>query len=99
MSNGNRVTSSAERDKRQHIIGSLAEEEEKAAKTGSSKIIYQITKIIAGNMKPKGGSINDKDGTMHTTNVEQKNRWTERFPGRAEQALFRYDVSLWKGVK
>ena len=66
------------RDKRAYV-NRLAEEGEKAAKTGNSKMLYNTLKQLTGTFVSKGGPIKSKDGKVLTSDTEQKKKWSERF--------------------
>lgn len=62
----------------QWIFDSLAEEAEERAKAGSYRTLYHITKKIAGNKKPTGQRVKNKNINV-LTNIKQKIKRAEKF--------------------
>ncbi|VDO67340.1 unnamed protein product [Schistosoma margrebowiei] len=55
------------------------ETQEKAAKEGNMRQLYDITKKLSGNRRKPERSVKSKEGEVVTNIEEQRNRWVEHF--------------------
>ncbi|VDP17492.1 unnamed protein product [Schistosoma margrebowiei] len=72
------VKKSIKTDKRKYVED-LAKTEEKVAREGNMRQLYDITKKPSGNRRKPERPVKSKEGEVITNIEEQQNRWVEHF--------------------